>query len=234
MDTADWSKRDGAGAQGPRVAWVVAAGPAAALPAWPWLPRPDLVVAADGGLAHAVHLGLEPAIALGDFDSLDPAALTAFVAAHPEATVRRYVHETKVETDAELGIVAAAEAGATEIVLTGVLGGRWDHSFANLLLLTHPLLARIPARIVTADTEVFLLRGHAIRQLWGRPGDLVSLLPADTAEGVTISGVQYALLEETLYGGFGRGVSNVMQHPPASVSVRSGLLWVVITHGKEE
>ncbi|HMA38356.1 MAG TPA: thiamine diphosphokinase, partial [Chloroflexia bacterium] len=121
-------------------------------------------------------------------------------------------------------------SGATEIVLTGALGGRWDHSLANLLLLTHPLLARVPARIVTADTEVFLLRDRAVRQLAGQRGDLVSLLPLDTAEGVTLSGLQYPLLEETLYAGMGRGVSNVLTQRLASVSLRRGLLWVIVTH----
>ena len=218
------------GAGRPRVAWVFAAGPTAAWPRWAWLPPPDVVIAADGGLVSALDLGLTPAVVLGDFDSLDPATLAAFVAAHPAAQIRHYVHEMKVETDAELGILAAVEQGATEIVLTGVLGGRWDHSLANLLLLTHPLLAQVPARLVTADTEIALLRGPLIRQLWGRPGDLVSLLPLDVAEGVTLSGLEYPLLEETLYGGRGRGVSNRLQHPPASVSIRGGAMWVVVTH----
>jgi len=230
MDSADLSNAGRPGPGETRVAWVFAAGPEAAMPAWPWLPRPDLVVAADGGLAHALALGQTPALVLGDFDSVDPAALAAFAAAHPETTVRHFVHELKFETDAELGIVAAVEAGATEIVLTGALGGRWDHSLSNLLLLTHPLLARVPARIVTADTEMFLLRGHTNHSVAGRPGDTVSLLPLGTVEGVTLSGLEYPLLEETLYGGFGRGVSNVLRNRLASVGIRSGLCWVVVTH----
>jgi thiamine pyrophosphokinase len=235
METVDLSNLRPGGDGRPRVAWVVAAGPLAARPHWPWLPTPDVVIAADGGLAHALDLDLVPAVALGDFDSLDPAALERVAATHPDAQVRHYVHELKVETDTELGILAAVEQGATEIVITGALGGRWDHSLANLLLLTHPLLAQVPARLVTADTEIALLRGPGVRQLWGRPGDLVSLLPLDTAEGVTLGGMRYPLLEETLYGGFGRGVSNVLDHPPASVQIRRGAMWVVVTHmGPEE
>jgi thiamine pyrophosphokinase len=233
MDTADLREAAPGGPPRQRVAWIFAAGPDAAMPAWPWLPRPDVVIAADGGLAHALRFGLVPAVALGDFDSIDPATLATFQAAHPEGEVRHYVHEIKVETDAELGVVAAVEQGATEVVLTGVLGGRWDHSLANLLLLTHPLLARIPARLVSADTEIFLLRGRAALQVWGRPGDTVSVLPLDTVEGVTLSGLQYPLLEETLYTGFGRGVSNVLAHPPASISTRNGLAWVVVIHQGE-
>jgi thiamine pyrophosphokinase len=174
-------------------AWVFAAGPEVGMPAWTWLAKPDLVVCADGGLEHALKLGLRPNIVVGDFDSVPAATLAGFRAQYPDVDVRAYQHETKIETDTELAVLAALEAGATELIITGALGGRTDHSLANMLLLGHPLLSRTRARIITA-------------------------------------GLLYPLLEDTLYSGFGRGVSNVLQHTPANVSQREGRMWVVIRH----
>ena len=99
-----------------------------------------------------------------------------------------------------------------------------------MLMLAHPLLARTPTRIVSAQEEIFLLRDRAIVQVWGRPGDIVSLLPLTDSTGITTGGMQYPLLEDTLYSGLGRGVSNVLLHPPGSVSQREGSMWVTVRH----
>jgi thiamine pyrophosphokinase len=214
-----------------RTAWVIAAGPDAARPAWPWLPAPDLVVCADGGLNHAARLGLDPQLIVGDFDSADPAPLAAALAAPERYTVRRYQHETKLETDTELAVLAALDRGATRLVITGALGGRWDHSLANVFLLAHPRLAGQDVRIITADTELRLLRGPATRTLDGWAGDTVSLLAlSPVAEGITTTGLHYPLTAEALHLGLGRGISNVLDTPPAAVTLARGDLLVVVTH----
>jgi thiamine pyrophosphokinase len=211
-------------------AWVVASGPETARPAWPWLPPPDLVVCADGGLDHAVRLGLTPQIIVGDFDSVTAAALAQATAAG-RAAIRRYEHTTKVETDTELAVLAALDAGATRLVLTGALGGRWDHSLANIYLLAHPRLAGIEAHIVSADSEIRLARGPATFSIAGAPDDLVSLLAlSPTVTGITTSGLQYPLHEEPLYCGLGRGISNVLLGDTAQVTCSAGDLLIVVTH----
>ena len=211
-------------------AWVVASGPEAARPAWPWLPPPQLVVCADGGLDHAARLGLDPQIIVGDFDSVTPAGLAAATAAG-QATIRRYDHATKVETNTELAVLAALDAGATRLVITGALGGRWDHSLANIALLVHPRLAGRDARIVTADTEIRLARGPARLLIAGAPGDLVSLLAFSPAvSGITTAGLHFPLHDEPLYCGLGRGISNVLLAGAAHVTCTQGDLLIVVTH----
>ncbi len=215
-------------------AWVIAAGPEAARPPWPWLPAPDFVVCADGGLNHAARLGLDPLVIVGDFDSADPAPLVAARAAPDRYTIEQYQHETKRETDTELAVLAALDRGATRLVITGALGGRWDHSLANVFLLAHPRLIGQDVRIITADTELRLLRGPASHALDGHPGDTVSLLAlSPAATGITTSGLHYPLQGEPLHLGLGRGISNVLAARLAAVTFTAGDLLVVVTHADE-
>ena len=63
----------------------------------------------------------------------------------------------------------------------------------------------------------------------GEAGELVSLLPVHgPAEGVRTSGLRYPLHGETLPAGTTRGVSNVVESPPAEVQLDAGTLVVVL------
>ena len=56
--------------------------------------------------------------------------------------VRRFKAE-KDETDLELALLAAVDMGADEIKVIAALGGRLDHTLANLSLLALPQLEGI-------------------------------------------------------------------------------------------
>ena len=74
------------------------------------LPDDAYVIAADSGVEQAAILGRHVDLAVGDFDSVSKAALDAAV----NAGARIELHpEAKDATDLELGLVAAAAAGAT-------------------------------------------------------------------------------------------------------------------------
>jgi thiamine pyrophosphokinase len=67
--------------------------------------------------------------------------------------------------------------------------------------------------------------------LFGRPGDLVSLLPfGGDAIGVTTEGLAYPLRDERLVVGPARGISNVRLVAEARVSLRAGRLLIIETH----
>ena len=196
--------------------------------AWPgWADGIELVIAADGGAATAERLGLPLDLVVGDFDSLDPGALAALrargvpVEAAPTA---------KDESDAELAVRAALARGVDAITIVGALGGRPDHLLANTGLLAMPALAGRPAELLDGSTRITLVRGPGTRDLAGRVGDLVSLLPFGAGvEGVTSDGLAWALRDEPLPVGPARGLSNVRTAPIARVTVRGGLLLVIET-----
>jgi thiamine pyrophosphokinase len=198
---------------------------------WPgWSDGIDLVIAADGGARHAAiarGLGRGLDLWVGDGDSF-PATGLAELAASGIAMQRHPAD--KDETDAELALLAAIDAGARRVTILGALGGeRFDHALANVWLLDHPRLADHDVRLLDGAARIRLI-GPGRTDLAGRVGDLVSLLPfAGDATGITTRGLRYALRDEPLRSGPSRGLSNVRDAADAQVTLGSGRLLVVET-----
>ena len=196
--------------------------------AWPgWSDGVDLVVAADGGARHAAALGRPLDLWVGDGDSIGEAELSALAASR--VRIRRAPVD-KDESDAELALLAAVDAGAGRITVLGALGGeRVDHGLANVWLLGHPRLEGRDVRLVDAAVRIRLV-GPGRTDLGGRTGDLVSLFPfGGDAAGVTTEGLRYPLRNEALPSGPSRGLSNVREEGDAVLTVGSGRILVVET-----
>ena len=196
---------------------------------WPgWDEGVAIVVAADGGARHAPGLDLRIDRWVGDGDSFPAADLDALRAAGVPVDL---VPAEKDESDTELALRAAVEAGAVAVTVLGALGGpRLDHALANIALLAHPALGGRTAELLDGRSRVRLLRGPATLPLDGPVGDLVSLIPSGgDADGVRTEGLRYALHDESLVLGTARGLSNVRVAERASVAIRGGAILVVET-----
>jgi thiamine pyrophosphokinase len=181
------------------------------------------VIAVDGGVDHALALGLPVHRAVGDFDSVTGAGLARVEAAG--ASIERHP-AAKDLTDLELALDAATTIGARRIVVVGGRGGRLDHALANLLALAAPALAAADVVAFLDGSRVTVVRTSAL--FHGRPGSLLSLLPAGgPAVGVRTERLEYPLHDEDLPPGSARGLSNVLLAPTARVSLRGGVLLAV-------
>ena len=202
---------------------VVTGGDPVALEHLASVPVGALVIAADSGIGHAHALGLTVDVALGDFDSVAPAALQQAVDAG--AVVERHP-EAKDATDLELALDAALVRGARRVLVLGGHGGRLDHLLANAAVLASDRFAAVEIVAQMGAAVVTVIRPEA--SLVGTPGDLVSLLAVGgPAEGVTTEGLRYPLAGEVLMPGSTRGVSNVLAGPGASVRLDRGVLLAV-------
>jgi len=183
----------------------------------------DTLIAADGGLRLLQALGLVPDVLIGDLDSLPEGILPGL--RHLSIQVLRHPPE-KNETDLELALQWAVNHGFRTVRIVGALGGRVDHTLANLFLLTAPHLGECDVRIDDGTQEIFVISGT--QRILGRSGDRISLLPLrDDAHGVTTENLQYPLQGETLKAYQTRGVSNVMTGNEAVVSLTGGMLLCV-------
>ena len=204
--------------------------------AWPgWSKGLDFVVAADGGARHAAGFGLHIDVWVGDGDSVDAEQLAALDAT---GTQIHRVPSDKDQTDSELAVGRAIDAGVKRVVMLGALGGpRLDHGLANLDMLASGRLGAVDAVLYDvrgARISLISAPDHAglpvTRSFTGRIGDVLSLLPVGgPARGVTTRGLRYRLASEDLLPGRSRGVSNVRTAAVAVVGLDSGRLLVIET-----
>jgi len=190
--------------------------------------RPDdTIIAADGGAAHCRRLGVTPALIVGDLDSLNAEDAVYW----GEQGVQFIRHgRRKDETDLELALLRAQGLHRKEALVLGALGGRWDQTFANLLLPAYHNLKALQVTFWHSGLWIYLVRIQ--REIRGRVGQTVSLIPVGgDAEGVTTYGLEWPLKDETLTFGATRGVSNVLLGETATVQLRQGYVLCFVFDG---
>jgi thiamine pyrophosphokinase len=187
------------------------------------LPEGAQVVAADSGVDRALELGLPVHVAVGDFDSVDPAGLRAAAAAG--AVIERHPI-AKDATDLELALDVALTHHPARIHVLGGHGGRLDHLLGNALLLAAPAYAGVEVVAQMGEALVTVIRSEAT--LTGAPGDLVTLLAVHgIARRVRTEGLLYPLVGEDLRPGSTRGISNELVADSAHVALDRGVLLAV-------
>jgi thiamine pyrophosphokinase len=181
------------------------------------------VIAADGGARHATPLGLRLHQVIGDFDSLSAGDIDELEAAG--VAVTRFP-TNKDATDTELALLAALDAGATEITLLCTWGGRSDHAIGTLALLAHPRCGAATVAILVEQTRTQLLRSGAELTLRGAVGRIISITPWGGDATVSATGVHWILDSALLVAGSTRGISNVATAAEAVITAHSGAVLV--------
>ncbi|MEI6156512.1 MAG: thiamine diphosphokinase [bacterium] len=190
---------------------------------WPGWRSAALVVAADGGARHAAHLGLPLHQVVGDFDSLSAEDTDELEAAG--VIISRYP-TNKDATDTELALLAALDAGATEITLLCSWGGRSDHAIGTLALLAHPRCGAATVAILDEQTRTQLMRSGAELTLRGAVGRNISITPWGGDATVSATGVRWTLDSAVLVAGSTRGISNVATATESIITVHDGAVLV--------
>ncbi len=182
----------------------------------------DLCIAADGGLDYLLSVGITPDIVLGDMDSIKVQdALDSFF-------VKRLPVE-KDDTDMLAAIKEGLAAGYQQFSLFGALGGRLDHTIANIQSLLYLLNHGARGTIWGDDMSVLLIRNESLffTAEEAENGRRISVFAfGGDAQGVTEKGLKYPLDHVTLKQEFPVGVSNEFTGQDALVEVQNGMLLI--------
>jgi len=184
----------------------------------------DYVIAADGGYSVLAKLNIVPDMLIGDFDSLKK------VPNHPNIIT---CPVEKDDTDMMLAVRQGLDLGYKTFIINGGLGGRLDHTLANIQILKY--LAEKTARgtLIGNNERITVINNDEItidsNIAKGHTLSIFSM--GDTAEGVTLKGLKYSLENKTLTNDYPIGCSNEFIGQPATISVRNGTL-IIITQQK--
>lgn len=180
------------------------------------------VICADGGYETAQKLGIRPDIVIGDFDS------AGYVPSGDFELITLPVE--KDDTDSMAAVRAALERGYREFFILGALGGRFDHSYANLSVLLF-IAANGGTGVLLDDNTAITIRrsGDAPFTMKGCIGKTVSVFPFGVPQCVvSYEGLYYPLEHGTLSIETSLGASNHVIAEEASITAEEGTALIIV------
>jgi len=184
----------------------------------------DCIICSDGGANHAYNMNIVPNYIIGDLDSINKNIIDYYKSKNVEF---EKFPTKKDETDTELCIELSSKLKAKEIHLIGALGGRIDHTIANINLLYYIRKKGIMPKIISEKEELYIAIEEEII-IDGNIGDTVSILPIKgDVEGVTLKNLEYPLNNSDMEFSRPLGISNVMSDINCSIKVNKGSLIII-------
>lgn len=190
-----------------------------------------VIIACDSGTDFLADHGIIPDMVVGDMDSISDKALE-FIKNNNIFTEKYPIEKDWTDTEIALG-----KSMDDEVLLVCPVSGRLDHVIANLSLTLKLKTRSKDIAITDGVTCCYPLYGEDSVSVDVTPYNgnaAVSLIPCDFSNpvtGVTTEGLYYSLTDGELNFGSTFSFSNkpLENTDSISVSIRSGLLLVVVT-----
>lgn len=190
-----------------------------------YLKKADCIIGADKGCEVLYKNSIRPNYILGDFDSADLAVINSLESLG--AIKIQHIKE-KDFTDTESALDLAVQEGATQIIILGATGTRYDHVLGNICLLYKGLNIGVEVQIIDDNNKIFMVNKNVV--LSGEKGQIISFQAySDTVKKFTISGAKYELNEYDLKIGNPLTISNEFIDSDIKITFDSGTLMVLYT-----
>lgn len=183
-----------------------------------YFPNKGLVIAADGGLTALQKAGVNPDYLIGDFDSLKEIPDNITIEEH---------NSEKDETDMMLAVNKGFDSGYNRFVLYGGLGGRLEHSIANIQLLNYISKNGGRGYLVQGRKVITVLFNDKINIQAEKEGFISVFSLSQISKGVTLTGLKYILNDQQLKNDYPIGVSNEFIGQAVSIEVKDGSLIIM-------
>lgn len=180
--------------------------------------KTDVVIAADGGYDALKRMHVQPDLLVGDFDSLNEIPLLENVLRLPKE---------KDDTDMLACVKEGMKQGCRRFYIYGGTGGRFDHTIANVQLLSFLAKQGCQGILVGKKTFSTVIVDGSLTIQKNKDGYVSVFCLSDKATGVTLNGLKYPLNKADLTNDFPLGVSNEFVENEAVITVENGMLMIV-------
>lgn len=180
-------------------------------------------VACDGGYRLFLRSGFEPDLFVGDFDTLNSEELRGVKS-------KIVLPVKKDDTDTFYAVKLLLEKGYESFDFYGCLGGKIDHTFANVSLLLYLLNHEAKGYLFSENNQnvVHMIRNSCIRLKPKKSGMLSVISYNGNCQGVSEEHLLYELHDQELKADVPLGISNQLIGEEAFISVREGTLLLVL------
>ena len=178
----------------------------------------DLIIAVDGGYNYCSLLNLEVDILIGDMDSLESI---------PE-NINKYIYnKEKDETDTYLAVQYGIKQGFEEFILYGCLGGRLEHTIANIQIIADLCKKGIKIEIVDENTKIYMLNKNEAKEIEGLKNKYISIFSYSEKSTISLKGLKYNVLCKDITNDYPLGIDNETIGGNGNIYVHDGLVLVI-------
>ncbi len=179
----------------------------------------DVIIAVDAGFEYLKKIDVVPNMVMGDFDSLGYEPLEI-------RHVKFSAHKDK--SDMELAISRAKTMKCDSLYVFGALGGRLDHTIANLYIFADACEQGMYVCMVDEEIAIFFVSGPDVFEADARESGTVSVFSmSDVSHGVFERGMEWDIDDVDLSNRTSLGLSNELIGQPVMIGVESGTLMIV-------
>ncbi|MBO5209103.1 MAG: thiamine diphosphokinase [Lachnospiraceae bacterium] len=192
--------------------------------------KDDYVIAADGGYQYCKRMQIVPDFVLGDMDSIAGEMrqeIDAFQAEHPDKV--KILPCMKDDTDMMSAIRMGLSKGYKKFVLYGAMGGRLEHTIANIQCLIYLKNQGAHGCMIEKECTVMVVQNETIHFQKEKEGFFSMFALQQRAEGVTIRGMKYPLEDAVVTDDFPIGISNEFIGEASEITVKKGTLLLILS-----
>lgn len=190
----------------------------------------DMCIAVDGGFLYCKMLGLTPDLVIGDMDSMDESVREEIEQMQRETPEKvKELNPEKDDTDTLAAIRIALEKGYRQFRIYGALGGRVEHTIANIQCLSYLKNQGAKAYIMDANLMMTVVKDETLRFNKAMEGYMSLFALGEKAEGVFIHGMKYLLEDAVVTNDYPIGISNEFIGEEGQVTVKNGMLLIIVT-----
>ena len=177
----------------------------------------DYVIAADGGLDHLQKQKIAADLCIGDFDSTEKPEYGNIIA----------LDRDKNHTDMFEAVLKGIDKGYESFHIYCGTGGRFDHTFANIQMLSYLSQNNKRGYLIGADYVITAITNGSIMFDSCCRGFVSVFAYSDIATGVYLKGLKYELTNYSLASNFSIGVSNEFIGAESMIMVTDGTLIII-------